>query len=577
MGYDLESVNNVENLREKLIFVTAQKLKNATQPYNLCGLQNEIPIYDQACLSSWPQNMPRVGGGLRNLGNSCFMNSSLQCLAYTAPFYNICKKREHGIDCQNKRSFCPFCCLEKTMVRVLDKKVYSPNDLFQQLRQLSSTLRPGRQEDAHEFLRVLLEKLQEVSLYGYKSIIKKNKELAYTTVIHQIWGGKLRSQVHCLHCKTDSFTDEPFLSISLATSSSIEKSFEKYTHKENLTGSEKYRCSNCKKKRDAYKRMTILEAPTVLMLHLKRFEFSLSGTRIKKTEHVRFSSKLDLTPYMNKQDKKVKYNLHGVLIHSGNSAYGGHYYSYIKSPSKYSDSWFCMNDSMVSQINLKKVLNAQGYILIYQNDAKLENLEKQKSLAKQPKPKKLVPHRKNDPVKNNFANIVSDVTLHARIFQNSREPVKRKEKLRSSGLSNLEKLLTSTSSSSSHASSSAPPPPAHHNSSNSSKEKIGKERKNNKKLIKKQHHRNKKLPLLQALQFVKKNSKYLKNLKKKRKPSTLKIHYSKNESWKPSTNTFDTTIRPSGKRKRKKTWDVEYDAGRMPKKKYRTVLPSSQF
>ena len=50
-------------------------------------------------------------------------------------------------------------------------------------------------------------------------------------------------------------------------------------------------------------------------------------------------------------------------------------------------------------MNLKKVLNAQGYILIYQNDVKLENLEKQKSLAKQPKPKKLAPHRKKDSVK----------------------------------------------------------------------------------------------------------------------------------------------------------------------------------
>merc|ERR1712025_460171 len=99
------------------------------------------------------------------------------------------------------------------------------------------------------------------------------------------------------------------------------------------------------------------------MLHLNRFEFSDTGTRIKKTEHVRFQPKLDLTPYMSNPEKKVKYNLHAVLVHSGNSAYGGHYYSYVKSPSQYSDSWYCMNDSSVTQTSLKKVLNAQAYIL----------------------------------------------------------------------------------------------------------------------------------------------------------------------------------------------------------------------
>ena len=36
-----------------------------------------------------------VGGGLQNLGNSCFLNATLQCLAYTAPFAQILQTGNH--------------------------------------------------------------------------------------------------------------------------------------------------------------------------------------------------------------------------------------------------------------------------------------------------------------------------------------------------------------------------------------------------------------------------------------------------------------------------------------------------
>lgn len=47
----------------------------------------------------WTQ-IHRVGAGLQNMGNTCFLNSALQCLTYTPPFANFMLTREHSKTCK---------------------------------------------------------------------------------------------------------------------------------------------------------------------------------------------------------------------------------------------------------------------------------------------------------------------------------------------------------------------------------------------------------------------------------------------------------------------------------------------
>ena len=77
--------------------------KSATSPAHT----DDIPkpkreLFDSNKLVlEWKSNH-RVGAGLCNLGNTCFLNSVLQCLLYTPPLYNYVTSLDHRQICEKK-------------------------------------------------------------------------------------------------------------------------------------------------------------------------------------------------------------------------------------------------------------------------------------------------------------------------------------------------------------------------------------------------------------------------------------------------------------------------------------------
>ncbi len=56
------------------------------------------------------------------------------------------------------------------------------------------------------------------------------------------------------------------------------------------------------------------------------------------------------------------YELTGVVVHHGHSTHSGHYIAFVKAPN---GQWYEMNDSSVSLVSIKRVLQSQGYLLFY--------------------------------------------------------------------------------------------------------------------------------------------------------------------------------------------------------------------
>ncbi|AQL01543.1 Ubiquitin carboxyl-terminal hydrolase, partial [Zea mays] len=53
----------------------------------------------------------RIGAGLENLGNTCYLNSVLQCLTYTEPFAAYLQSGKHTSSCRTS-GFCALCALQ---------------------------------------------------------------------------------------------------------------------------------------------------------------------------------------------------------------------------------------------------------------------------------------------------------------------------------------------------------------------------------------------------------------------------------------------------------------------------------
>ncbi|XP_072337614.1 uncharacterized protein usp42 isoform X2 [Scyliorhinus torazame] len=306
------------------------------------------------------QQMHKIGAGLQNLGNTCFLNSALQCLTYTPPLANYMLSREHSRTC-NEQGFCMMCMMQNHITQVFSSSgnVIKPMSVINDLRRIAKHFRFGNQEDAHEFLRYTVDALQKSCLNGSN---KLDRQTQATTMICQIFGGYLRSRVKCLNCKGVSDTYDPYLDIALEikTAPNITKALEQFVKPEQLDGENAYKCTKCKKMVPASKRFTIHRASNVLTLSLKRFANFTGG---KITKEVRYSEYLDVRPYMSQSNgEPVVYVLYAVLVHSGFSCHAGHYYCYIKASN---GQWYQMNDSIVSSSDIRSVLNQQAYVLFY--------------------------------------------------------------------------------------------------------------------------------------------------------------------------------------------------------------------
>jgi uncharacterized UBP type Zn finger protein len=96
-----------------------------------------------------------------------------------------------------------------------------------------------------------------------------------------------------------------------------------------LNFSIRYRCSKCQSLEDATRQLILQKLPPVLHFSLLRFVFDVTTLERKKRKHnISFPVVLDMNRFLRKQDTTNEeniYELKGVLIHKGSSAYHGHY------------------------------------------------------------------------------------------------------------------------------------------------------------------------------------------------------------------------------------------------------------
>lgn len=313
----------------------------------------------------WKGSVP-VGAGMINMGNTCYMNSTLQALFHIPSLSNWLSSVRQCKNCDpNGTQLCVVCIIAKTLQSTHEKSgsVVKPILVYNRLKLICKHLVHGRQEDAHEFMRYLIEAMEKAylqSVCGTK-LDSRSKE---TNPLGQIFGGYIRTEVTCLKCKHTSTTFQHFQDIPLDIqhASTLDDALGHYFRRERLEGDNAYKCEKCKSKVPATKKFSIERAPNVLCIQLKRF--GLMGGKMSK--HIQFSRNLNLNRFLFHQSPGgpcVTYKFVSLINHMGPSQHCGHYTAIAEASN---GQLYLFDDCSVRLISLNVAMSTGAYVLIYE-------------------------------------------------------------------------------------------------------------------------------------------------------------------------------------------------------------------
>jgi ubiquitin carboxyl-terminal hydrolase 8 len=314
--------------------------------------------------------------GLCNLGNTCYMNSALQCLSHTMNLthYFLSRKYEEDITKSNSKRVEYHLILSyiNTITHMWEKnQILAPRTFKKTLEAFVKRFVGNKQQDSHECIIFILDLLHkslcvkvEVNIKGTAKTNndrlrklaaetwKSNFSSNYSYIIENFYG-QLHNTLTCPDCNNTSHSFDPYSCISLNTSkTTLEDCFIENGTPEILDDDNKWFCDYCKTKKNAIRSTSIWTVPAILIIHLKKF--SSNGEKINKQIDFDINN-LDMSKYINKL-----FELYAISNHSGNE-HGGHYWSYCK----INDKWFDFNDSDVSEISENKIICPENYVLFF--------------------------------------------------------------------------------------------------------------------------------------------------------------------------------------------------------------------
>jgi ubiquitin carboxyl-terminal hydrolase 36/42 len=142
-----------------------------------------------------------------------------------------------------------MCELEHLVSKVRGgESALSPIRILSGIQKIGNHLGYGKQEDAHEFLRLVIDTMQSIFLdeAGGEKVIRTAHSI---TFIQQLFGGYLQTKVKCKKCQYESNRYELIMDLVVEVHGSIESledALDQFTGAELLDGENEYKFNRCK-------------------------------------------------------------------------------------------------------------------------------------------------------------------------------------------------------------------------------------------------------------------------------------------------------------------------------------------
>lgn len=343
------------------------------------------------------RNMEDIRGsgkvGIKNMGNTCYINSASQCLSHTPLLrdffltkqFEKYQNKEHESSVLIDQWYDMMKRLWASNTGGINPRGYIYNVQAISRKHGDFAMFGGfSQNDSQEYLGFFMNQLHDVIERPVKfritgeiktpngALIKK----AYDTwvshfrksysIFTEIFYGSIINIVECPTTKEKSCTFEPqgMFPISIPehthdNSLTLDHCFQSYIRHSVLDGDNAWQSEKTGKKHRAYRYTRFWKLPKYMVIILKRFD--MMGN--KRNDEVEFPEVFDMTPYTALNTKNMTYKLYSVINHYGSSR-GGHYVAHCRND----DNWACFDDLMVRDVSVETVLSEKrsAYVLFYE-------------------------------------------------------------------------------------------------------------------------------------------------------------------------------------------------------------------
>ena len=340
--------------------------------------------------------------GLNNIGATCYMNATLQCLSNTKKlteyFLNTYKKDS------NKIMTNEYYEVIKNLWDVDSAyKSYSPNSFKNVLSKENPLFAGIAANDSKDLINFLLERFhQELNVINQKNNINNNdnfnqveqtnefavlKEFLeeysqkFNSPISHLFYGILETKSQCQGCnvikynfQVYNFLEFPLQQVNqyyfnlgkrpLITNEGknpdvgLYECFEYNRKIDLMAGDNQMYCNICDKLCNNYYSTLLYSGPNYLIINLNRGKGAVYECRVN------FPEQLNIFNFVSFKDGITVYELYAVICHLGPSSMEGHFVAYCKN--RIDNQWYLYNDAFVTKCTRQFQYNdGMPYILFY--------------------------------------------------------------------------------------------------------------------------------------------------------------------------------------------------------------------
>ena len=329
--------------------------------------------------------------GLENVGATCYMNATLQCLAHIEKLTKYFLRPE--IISQITSNSYKY-KLSKEFLKVIQNlwtnnnyNCFSPNNFKERISEMNPLFAGIQANDSKDLVLFLMETMhnelneaekksqpnQNINQYNYEQTFQLFSQYFannYNSVISNLFYGMYNSMMTCLNCKVTTnnvqcyniliFPLEEVRKFKNRYDNKVDiiECFEYYEKNDYMMGENQIHCNNCKRMSNSINKTKIIIGPNALVINLNR------GKGLQFDIELTFGENLNIRNFIYYNESPYYYELIGIVTHFGPSNMGGHFIAFCKS--FVDQNWYKYNDAIVTNSSFQEARSiGVPYILFY--------------------------------------------------------------------------------------------------------------------------------------------------------------------------------------------------------------------